>query len=94
MPTFILGANMHKAIIACFAIAFLTSPLHAESAGSAALKGGAKGAGGGGGWTQPPFGPDKQKTANKNSDQTRSLLIKPTTTKPTTSGSQQMKGRQ
>jgi len=43
------GANMRKAIIACFAIAFLTSPLHAESPGSAALKGGTKGAGGGAG---------------------------------------------
>jgi hypothetical protein len=40
---------MRKAIIACFAIAFLTSPLHAESAGSAALRGGVKGAGSGAG---------------------------------------------
>jgi hypothetical protein len=46
---FHFGANMHKAIIACFAIAFLTSPLHAESPGSAALKGATKGAAGGAG---------------------------------------------
>jgi len=44
----VLGAHMRKTIIACFAIVVLTSPLHAESAGSAALKGGAKGAGAGG----------------------------------------------
>jgi hypothetical protein len=40
---------MRRAIIACFAIAFLTSPLHAESPGSAALKGATKGAAGGAG---------------------------------------------
>jgi hypothetical protein len=41
---------MRRAIIACVAIAFLTSPLHAESAlGNAALKGATKGAAGGAG---------------------------------------------
>jgi hypothetical protein len=40
---------MRKTIIACIALAFLTSPLHAESPGSAALKGATKGAGEGAG---------------------------------------------
>ena len=46
-----VGAHMRKAIVACFAIAFLTSPLHAEdkNPGSGFLEGATKGAGAGGG---------------------------------------------
>ena len=85
---------MRKVIPACLAIVFLTMPLHAQSVGSDALKGGAKGAGAGGGANQsvPPI--DRMKSANKNMDQTRALLIKPTTPKPNTMGSSQTKGQQ
>src|ERR1700675_1536256 len=41
-----------------FAIAFLTSALHAESPGSAALKGATKGAAGGAGGQGPHGGPN------------------------------------
>ncbi|HEY7231679.1 MAG TPA: hypothetical protein VH558_15050 [Pseudolabrys sp.] len=88
---------MHKAIIFCLAFVVLTSPLHAESAGSAALKGGAKGAGGGGGFNNAPSGlPSKHKTSDGAYEQMNGYIrqMKATkTTKPVTSGSSQTKGR-
>jgi hypothetical protein len=91
---------MHKAIIACLAFAVLSSPLHAESAGSAALTGAAKGAGEGGGGSvggNQPVTQNKAKAADKVFDQWDNYIrqMKPTkTTKPVTSGSQQQTGRE
>jgi hypothetical protein len=88
---------MRKAVIACLAFAFLALPLHAEEekAGSGFATGLAKGAGAGGGPKEPIQGtaPDNMKSANKNSEQTKSLLLKPTKTKPVTSESEQPKDR-
>ena len=89
---------MRKAVIACFAFVFLALPLHAEEekVGSGFATGIAKGAGAGGGPREPiqdTGAADKMKSANKNSDQTRSLLLKPTKTKPATSESEQQKDR-
>jgi hypothetical protein len=91
---------MRKAIIACLAFGFLVSPLHAEDKkpGSGFLTGAAKGAGAGG------TGTDTQncntlsssckthgQISNTYTGNQRS--IKPTTTKPITSGSSQQTGR-
>jgi hypothetical protein len=91
---------MREAIIACLAFAVLSSPLHAESAGSAALKGAAKGAGeGGGGKTggacDPVISSVCKAQKDINDDFGRNIRgIKPTTAKPTTMESSQTKNRQ
>jgi hypothetical protein len=88
---------MRKPIMACLAFAFLTSPLHAEEqkAGSAMTSGAVQGAAVGAGGTQGTYsGPDRMKSANKNSDQIRSMLMKSPKPKSNTSGSSQQQGRQ
>lgn len=86
---------MHKPIIAFLAFAFLASPLHAEeqkpgsAAAAGAIQGTAKGVEGNNLWS-----PNATKSANKNSDQVRSLLMKPTKPKTSTSGSPRQQGRQ
>jgi hypothetical protein len=86
---------MRKAIIACLAIAFLTTPLHAESAGSAALKGGAKGAGQGAADCTTYSNLCRQRDNPRKGIVNNMRAIQPTTTttKPVTSGSQQQTGR-
>jgi hypothetical protein len=84
---------MRKPTMICLAFAFLTSPLHAEEqkAGAAMTSGAIKGAGAGAGGTQGNY---KMKSANKNSDQVRSILLKSPKPKSDTSGSSQPQGRQ
>jgi hypothetical protein len=89
---------MRKVIVACLAFAFLPSPLPAEETkpGGSFAGGLTKGAGEGGGskgTVQDTGLPDRMKSANKGSDQIRSLLLKPQA-KPVTSKSEPEKNKQ
>ena len=95
-PTHVTAAkNMRKTIIACLASAVLASTLHAEEqkAGNAFSSGLTAGAGKGAGGTQGTDPGNKMKSANRNSDQARSLLIKPTA-KTKSPGSRKQQDRQ
>jgi len=89
---------MRPFIIACLASTLAMSALHAEEQkpGQGFSAGLTQGAGKGAGQrvTDPPADGGKQKTANRNSDQMRSLLLKPTKKKPTASDVQHGQIRQ
>lgn len=88
---------MRKLLIACLAFAFAVSVLHAEDRkiGQGVAAGIAKGAGEGAGRRPTDLPPvNQQKTATRNADLYRPLLIKPKKTKPITSGAQRGESRQ
>jgi hypothetical protein len=99
-PTQVTAANidnMRKIVIACLASALLASALHAEEqkAGGALTSGFIGGAAAGAGKKPNTYPGDKTKSANRNSDQVRSLLVKPTAkAKPKAPGSRQQQDRQ
>jgi len=86
---------MREAIIACIALAFLTSPPHAEEGlgalGKGAAGGAASGAGGAVGGNKGGGGTTSHAVRGEHIPEVR---IKPTTTKPTNLGSSQTKDRQ